>query len=266
MELLDGRSGVPHVTGEKLGKMNLGMAGDEGLVYKVGEQAKATVVDSNHVTVGTFAGQLPSSGRRVLLDVPETVTVQSGSQNRNRNDLIVARMTTETQVDSTIEGCELVVIQGTATTGSPADPSVQDGDLKLYRLPITGVNLGDPVPLFSVLMPLTELRDSVSRQWFVGNDSVNVTPSRDCDLIVFASRSNTWGYAGGDVQMSIDCPELTAVSKHIGKITLGDTIGRQLVSWAVFTGARAGVSYRPAIAYTGNPQQHDNETMLAITL
>lgn len=163
MELLDGRSGIPHITGEKLGKMNLGAIGSGGYVYKVGDMAAATVVDSNHVTVGTFAGQLPVSGRRVLNDIPETVTVTSGTLNRTRNDLIVARMKETAQGDSTVESCDLVVVQGAATTGTASDPSVQPGDLKLYRLPITGVNLGTPVPLFDVLTPVSELRDSISQ-------------------------------------------------------------------------------------------------------
>lgn len=99
-----------------------------------------------------------------------------------------------------------------------------------------------------------------------GNGGVEITPERDCDIFVIAARSNAWGYAGGDVTLSIDSRQLKALSKHIGAISNGDTVGRELIAWAVFTGAKKGTNYQFSEAYTGQVQGNGNRTMLAVCL
>ena len=56
------------------------------------------------------------------------------------------------------------------TTGTPTDPAVNttsplDGgtiyDMPLYRIPLDGIAIGTPVPLFNVLRPMSQLWDSV---------------------------------------------------------------------------------------------------------
>lgn len=69
------------------------------------------------------------------------------------------------------------------------------------------------------------------------------TPSTDCDVLVLCAASGVWGWGGGTVTMSVDCPQLEAVSKHVVKISGGNTEYHQLVFWGVFRGAKAGVTY-----------------------
>lgn len=115
---------------------------------------------------------------------------------------------------------------------------------------------------------IKNVRDSLSQSQYAvgGNGGVKMTPPRDCAILVIAARSNTWGFAGEDLQLSIDCSALSSPSKHIGKISAGDTVGRELVSWAVFTGAKKGVEYTFSESYVGRPQGDGNRTMIAICL
>ena len=66
--------------------------------------------------------------------------------------------------------------------------------------------------------------------------------------------------------MSIDCPELTAFMKQTSYISRGDTIGRDMTSRAVFTGAKKGTSYRITRAIIGTPQVMGDKRLLAICL
>ena len=95
---------------------------------------------------------------------------------------------------------------------------------------------------------------------------MEITPERDCDIFVIAARSNTWGFAGGYVALSIDSSQLQASSKHIGAISNGDTVGRELIAWAVFIGAKKGTNYHFSEAYTGQAQGDGNRTMFAVCL
>ena len=60
-----------------------------------------------------------------------------------------------------IESITPVVIKGTPTTGAAADPAVTANDLKLWRIPLDGINAGEPVRLFDPVTPLAAIGDSV---------------------------------------------------------------------------------------------------------
>lgn len=101
---------------------------------------------------------------------------------------------------------------------------------------------------------------------FDNGASVTVTPSRDCAILAVCVWAGAWGYGGSEVKLSIDCPELTALIKQISSISGGDTIGRDLTSRVVFTGAKKGISYRITRAVTGTPQGRGDQRLFAICL
>lgn len=122
---------------------------------------------------------------------------------------------------------------------------------------------------YNVANEITTLRDSVSHEVFTSYDngaSVTVTPSRDCSILAICVLACTWGYVGGDVKLSIDCPELTAFMRQISYISRGDTIGRDMTSHAIFTGAKNGASYRITRSIIGSPQTHGDQRLFAICL
>ena len=64
------------------------------------------------------------------------------------------------------------MVRGTPTTGTPTDPALNttsplDGgttyDMPLYRIPLDGITIGTPVPLFNVLRPMSDVWDSLAQ-------------------------------------------------------------------------------------------------------
>ena len=165
VELVTGHANKAHATAEQAAGLNAGILGLDDYVLNVHDKFELTVVSANKVTIGT--GELVMQGRHVSQGMPEDLIVTNGSQGQKRNDLIVCRYMKDSQ---SIESAKLVVVRGTPTTGTPTDPAVNttsplDGgtiyDMPLYRIPLDGIAIGTPVPLFNVLRPMSQLWDSV---------------------------------------------------------------------------------------------------------
>ena len=166
-ELITGFAGTPHVGSDDMGAFQAGILGTGSYVLQTGQQLKATVASSNKVTIGT--GDLVMNGRHVRMATATDLTIQNGTQGQKRNDLIVCRYS---KASDGKETATLTVVKGTATTGTPADPSynktsILDGasvsDMPLYRIPITNLSVGTPIQLFKVLTPLGTVGDSVTQ-------------------------------------------------------------------------------------------------------
>lgn len=165
VELVTGHAGKAHATAEQAAGLNAGILGLDDYVLNVHDKLKITVVSANKVTIGT--GELVMQGRHVSQGTPEDLIVTNGSQGQKRNDLIVCRYAKGSQ---SVESAKLVVVRGTPTTGTPTDPAVNttgplDGgttyDMPLYRIPLDGITIGTPVPLFNVLRPMSDVWDSL---------------------------------------------------------------------------------------------------------
>lgn len=169
VELVTGHAGKAHATAEQAAGLNAGILGLDDYVLDVHDKFKITVVSANKVTIGT--GELVMQGRHVSQGTPEDLIVTNGSQGQKRNDLIVCRYAKGSQ---SVESAKLVVVRGTPTTGTPTDPALNttsplDGgttyDMPLYRIPLDGIAIGTPVPLFNVLKPMSDVWDSLTQQW-----------------------------------------------------------------------------------------------------
>ena len=166
MELVTGHAGKAHATAEQAAGLNAGILGLDDYVLNVHDKFEITVVSANKVTIGT--GELVMQGRHVSQGTPEDLIVTNGSQGQKRNDLIVCRYAKGSQ---SVESAKLVVVRGTPTTGTPTDPALNttsplDGgttyDMALYRVPLDGITIGTPVPLFNVLRPMSDVWDSLT--------------------------------------------------------------------------------------------------------
>lgn len=160
IELVDGHGGKPHISGEDLGDFKAGILGNDGYVFNRANKLSATLNGSNSVTIATGSGILPNSGRHFRVTSPETLTITSGTQGQNRNDLCVVRASTSDD-GTTVENAQLLILRGTPTSGTASDPKTQAGDLVLYRFQLTGVSVAAPIALFSVMVPYNEFRDSI---------------------------------------------------------------------------------------------------------
>lgn len=157
-EIVDGMTGTKHISSDDLAALNTATVGKADCVLKYGNDFALTMASANSATLGTGVGMV--GGKRFWNQAATSLTIQSGTQGQKRNDLVVARYA---KTSAGIESITPVVVKGTPTTGTPADPSTTANDLKLWRVPLNGITVGAPVKLFSPVMPLATLGDSVSQ-------------------------------------------------------------------------------------------------------
>ena len=148
VELITGQGSTDHIGSEDIGEYQAYTFGTGCYVLN---GCECTVVDSN--TVRIAKGMMLIEGRHVRVKGSEDLKIQSGSTGLKRNDLIVVHYTRDS---NRIEDAPLAVIPGTATEGAATDPSYVQGsvlaedsaaDFPLYRIPIDGLAVGDPVLL-----------------------------------------------------------------------------------------------------------------------
>lgn len=174
MHLVTGYAGQEHITALDQGAFNTALIGTGQFVLDKGRVFEAQIISNNQIRI--LDGELMMQGRFVRLE-PGTyvdLAIENGAQGVNRNDLIVARYTKNTA--NAVESVDLVVIKGTATSGNPSDPAFTTGDITngtstqhdfpLWRIPLNGLNVGNPVALFGEpfmdsMRTLPEIRHTV---------------------------------------------------------------------------------------------------------
>lgn len=157
-EIVDGMTGQKHISSDDLAALNTATVGKADCVLHYGDDFKLTMASANSATLGTGVGMV--GGKRFWNQAATSLTIQSGTQGQKRHDLVVARYQ-KTSAD--IESITPLVIKGTPTTGAAADPATTANDLKLWRVPLDGINAGTPVRLFEPVTPLATLGESVSQ-------------------------------------------------------------------------------------------------------
>ena len=191
-EIVDGRTGVPHISSDDLAALNTAVIGTADCVLHYGDDFKLTMASANSATLGTGVGMV--GGRRFWNQAPTSLTIQSGTQGQKRNDLIVARYS---RTSDGIESIEPAVIKGTPTTGTPADPEVTANDLKLWRIPLDGINAGTPVRLTHILLPLSAAIQGVEQALY---DSGWYTVYTDDNIDIRVRRFNQTVFLNGKVR------------------------------------------------------------------
>lgn len=157
-EIVDGMTGTKHISSDDLSALNVATIGKATCVLKYGDDFKLTMASANSATLGTGVGMV--GGKRFWNQAATSLTVQSGTQGQKRNDLVVARYA---KTAAGIESITPVVIKGTPSTGTAADPATTSNDLKLWRIPLNGISVGTPVKLFDTVASLASLEESVSK-------------------------------------------------------------------------------------------------------
>lgn len=155
-EIVDGMTGTKHISSDDLSALNIATVGKADCVLGYGDSFELTMQSANSATLGTGVGMV--GGKRFWNQAATHLTVQSGTQGQKRNDLVVARYA---KTSAGIESITPVVVKGTPSTGTAADPATTSNDLKLWRIPLDGISVGTPVRLFDPVVPLATLGDSV---------------------------------------------------------------------------------------------------------
>ena len=156
LHLITGYLGREHITATDQAAFNAALIGTGQFVLKKGKVFEALVVSNNQIRI--HDGELMMQGRFVRLN-PDTyvdLTIDNGTQGKKRNDIIVARYTKNNVTG--VEEVNLVVIKGTLVDSNPVDPEITEGDITngeaaqhdfpLWRIPLDGLNVGEPVALF----------------------------------------------------------------------------------------------------------------------
>ena len=186
-EIVDGMTGTKHISSDDLAALNTATVGKADCVLEYGDDFALTMASANSATLGTGVGMV--GGKRFWNQAAVSLTVQSGTQGQKRNDLIVARYAKD---GSGIESITPVVIKGTPSTDAAADPEVTANDLKLWRIPLDGINAGAPVKLFDTVAPLASLgQTSYAVSSSDGRISVDVCTAFG-GLVFMAGRINAY--------------------------------------------------------------------------
>ena len=203
-EIVDGMTGTKHISSDDLAALNTATVGKADCVLEYGDDFKLTMASANSATLGTGVGMV--GGKRFWNQAATSLTIQSGTQGQKRNDLVVARYA---KTSAGVESITPVVIKGTPSADTAADPEVTANDLKLWRVTLDGITVGTPVKLFSPVTPLATLGDSVSRKSYRvsssdGRISVDVCVEV-AGLVFMAGRINA--YEAGWISATLTgCP------------------------------------------------------------
>lgn len=211
-EIVDGMTGTKHISSDDLAALNTATVGKADCVLEYGDDFALTMASANSATLGTGVGMV--GGKRFWNQAATSLTIQSGTQGQNRNDLVVARYA---KTSAGIESITPVVVKGTPSADTAADPEVTANDLKLWRIPLDGINAGAPVRLFDTVAPLASLGQA-SYAVSSSDGRISVDECTACGGLVFmAGRINATETGWIDVTLT-GCPK--------AKVRAGVVFGR----------------------------------------
>ena len=134
-------------------------------VVNVGQKLKATLISNNLLRIYDGALVVGGAVGRIPFGEYEDITINNGTQNQLRNDLVVAQI----EANGAIENMKLHYIQG--VPGEVAkDPDYTAGNVyegetlrqyPLSRVKLNGLNVEAVEPLFEVLPNLGKVKDEV---------------------------------------------------------------------------------------------------------
>lgn len=127
LNLVTGYKGKDHVTAEQWSDFNRGIFG-AAAILPVGNKMEVAIQTANQITVKD--GVAVFDGRQVYIGYGESenISITSGTQSRKRYDIVVVKYTREEETG--IENVAFQVVTGTPTSGTPADPTYQDTDIR----------------------------------------------------------------------------------------------------------------------------------------
>lgn len=240
MELVTGHAGEPHVTAAQDAALHAGVIGGDDYVLSTKDRFAINVVSANKVTIA--GGDLVMQGYHASNDKPADLIITNGSQGQKRNDIICCRYT---KVGDSIESANLVVVKGTPTTGTPVDPTlnttpISQGattyDMALYRVPLDGITIGEPEPMFNILQPMSSVWDSLTRNEsasFDGPYSMRVTLTKIGRLVVASGdASPSASFQTGELLASEVIPAAYRPAAS-GNVVFVSNNGGALCSWNV---------------------------------
>lgn len=169
MELVTGFAGQAHVDPIDMAHINAAAFGHDAYLLDTQNKLEPTLETANKLVVDT--GDLMIQGHHFTVVQSEEIALQSGVSGQKRNALVCARY--EKAEGTGVESASWIVKYGTATTGTPADPSVTTGNIldgvdslhdePIFRIEYDGITPGDPILLVPEFQSNAKFRDSISQ-------------------------------------------------------------------------------------------------------
>lgn len=221
-EIVDGMTGTKHISSDDLSALNVATIGKANCVLKYGDDFKLTMASANSATLGTGVGMV--GGKRFWNQAATSLTVQSGTQSQKRNDLVVARYA---KTSAGIESITPVVIKGTPSTGTAADPATTSNDLKLWRIPLNGISVGTPVRLFDPVASLATLGDSVSTTVvnLKQTTSLIVNATKSGNVVTFSGYGQLNANAYSVITIAANMPPASMITRGFVSVQDGSAAG-----------------------------------------
>lgn len=169
LHLITGHKGEAHISSADVGAFNAGVFGQGEYVLNTGQKFKIEVLSNNAVKL--YDGDLIMQGRHISLKSgsSEELTIDNGTADLNRIDLIVVRYTQD--IETGVESAEFAVIKGEPavaavapeyTTGNILSGGCVLHEMPLYKIPISGLAIGEPEQLFVVTEKVSKEGDTMT--------------------------------------------------------------------------------------------------------
>lgn len=169
MELVTGFAGQAHVDPIDMAHVNAVAFGHDAYLLDTQNKLEPTLETANKLVVDT--GDLMIQGHHFTVVQSEEIALQSGVSGQKRNALVCARY--EKAEGTGVESASWIVKYGTATTGTPADPSVITGNIldgvdsvheePIFRIEYDGITPGNPILLVPEFQSASEFRTSIAQ-------------------------------------------------------------------------------------------------------
>ena len=239
IELITGYAGSGHISSADAGRFNAGVCGVQRYVLRTGSKFAYSIESGNTIRISD--GDAVNQGRHI--NIPqnsyEEVTLQNGTQNKTRIDVIALRYSKDPGTG--VESASIVVIRGTdvATGSTPVAPSVTTGniyngaladEMPLYNVLFVGTQIEMVTPIYKEIAPLADVIDTI---YPVGSIYMNVN-----DVSPAALFGGTWQEINGRFLLGRS-------SVHpAGQLKDGETV-------------TLSVEHLPAHAHTGPSHTHN---------
>ncbi|MCF2555744.1 hypothetical protein [Faecalicatena contorta] len=163
MNIITGFTNEEHIIPEYDRDINIGFSGADSYVLNNGMKLAAEISSNNEIKIRDGLLIHQGCAASITKNTYDSIQIANGSQGMQRIDLIVARY--KKNENSKVESLELLALQGTPAEANPTAPEYIIGDIQagdvvadmpLYEVHLEGLNIVEIVPLFNVLMPMSE--------------------------------------------------------------------------------------------------------------
>lgn len=168
MRIITGYGGEAHITSNDDQSRHRGETGPGNYAFNVGSKFAATIVNNNEISIANGEGLVQGVHFRVDPSTYDSIELENGTQGKKRIDLICAHY--EKDNVTQVESMTWKVIKGTETSGTPAVPAHDTGDIRTgdrsvdapwYKLTYDGLSISSIEPLFSELPSVSELASMI---------------------------------------------------------------------------------------------------------